>query len=98
MTEHFPRGTRVSNPPAGYALWVELPEGTDCMALFRLCAAQGITFGPGPLFTATDRYRNCLRLSFSGAWDVATQEALAVVGQMACRVVASMEPSQVLAA
>ncbi|MFC7459629.1 PLP-dependent aminotransferase family protein [Hydrogenophaga defluvii] len=98
VTEHFPRGTRVSNPPAGYALWVELPEGTDCMALFRLCAAQGITFGPGPLFTATDRYRNCLRLSFSGAWDVPTQEALAVVGQMACRVVASADTSHPMAA
>ena len=68
------------------------------MALFRQCAAQGITFGPGPLFTATDRYRNCLRLSLSGSWDAATQEALAVVGQMACRVVASDDTSHPMAA
>lgn len=96
--QHFPRGTRVSNPPSGYALWVELPEGTDSMALFRLCTAQGITFGPGPLFTATDRYRNCLRLSLSGGWGPGTQEALAVVGHMACRVVASADTSHPMAA
>jgi DNA-binding transcriptional MocR family regulator len=66
--------------------------------VFRLCAAQGITFGPGPLFTATDRYRNCLRLSLSGSWDPATQEALAMVGQMACRVVASGDTPQAMAA
>ena len=71
---------------------------THCWAMARTRTVLGIAFLPGQLFSASGRYRNCLRLSFSGAWDVPTQEALAVVGQMACRVVASVDTSHPMAA
>jgi len=80
----FPKGTHVSDPPAGYTLWVELPDGFDSMVLFERCRAQGITVGPGPLFCASERYRNCLRLSFAGIWSGVEQAALAEVGRLAC--------------
>lgn len=83
IAAHFPRGTRVSNPPAGYTLWVELPPEHDAMALFERCTAEGISFGPGALFTATDRFNACLRLSFAAAWAEAEQQALARIGQLA---------------
>jgi len=83
IAAHFPRGTRVSNPPAGYTLWVELPPEQDAMALFERCTAEGISFGPGALFTATDRFNGCLRLSFAGAWTLAEQRALGRMGQLA---------------
>lgn len=83
IASHFPRGTRVSNPPAGYTLWVELPPDMDAMALFHQCAAHGITVGPGELFTATDRFNHCLRLSFAGPWGELEQQALARVGLLA---------------
>ena len=79
----FPRGTRVSNPPAGYTLWIELPPDVDSMQLHRLCTAQGIAFGPGALFTATDRFGSCLRLSFAGIWGERERQALCQVGRMA---------------
>jgi DNA-binding transcriptional MocR family regulator len=83
IAHHFPQGTRVSNPPSGDTLWLELSPAINCMDLFRRCASEGITFGPGELFTATDRYRHCLRLNFSGPWNAATMQALARIGEIA---------------
>lgn len=83
IAHHFPTGTRVSNPPSGDTLWLELAPGFSSMDLFRRCAAEGITFGPGELFTATDRYRNCLRLNFSGPWNPVSMQALARIGEIA---------------
>lgn len=83
ISETFPRGTRVSAPWSGYTLWVELPDGWDTMRLFRACRDEGITFGPGALFTATDRFATCLRLSFAGVWSDVERCALARIGQVA---------------
>lgn len=80
----FPYGTRVADPPAGYTLWVELPAGMDSNILFSRCKAIGIIVGPGQLFCASQRYQHCLRLSFSGAWGLVEQAALAEVGRLAC--------------
>lgn len=82
ISQSFPRGTRVSAPSAGYTLWVELPEGLDAMVLFQRCVAEGITFGPGSLFTATDRFSHCLRLSFAGQWSEVERRALARMGEL----------------
>lgn len=84
IAHHFPTGTRVSHPPAGDTLWLELAPDFSSMELFRRCAAEGITFGPGKFFTATDRYRNCLRLNFSGPWNAVHMQALARIGDIAC--------------
>jgi DNA-binding transcriptional MocR family regulator len=83
IAHHFPTGTRVSNPPSGDTLWLELHPAIASMDLFKRCASEGITFGPGELFTATDRYRNCLRLNFSGPWNAITMQALARIGEIA---------------
>ncbi len=84
----FPRGTRISDPPSGYTLWVELPAGSDSLALFHQGAAQGITFGPGALFSATDRFNHCMRLSFAGAWGERERKALRELGRLATEQVA----------
>lgn len=83
IAQHFPPGTRVSNPPSGDTLWLELTPGFSSMELFRRCAAEGITFGPGEFFTATDRYRHCLRLNFSGPWTTLEMQALVRIGEIA---------------
>ncbi|MFM7001624.1 MAG: PLP-dependent aminotransferase family protein, partial [Limnohabitans sp.] len=60
-----------------------LPQGMNSMLLFEQAASEGIAFGPGQLFSATDRYAHCLRLSFSGAWGEAEKAGLARLGQLA---------------
>lgn len=84
VAQSFPKGTRVSDPVAGYTLWVEVP-GLDSMQLYGLAVAEGIRFGPGKLFSATDRYNHCLRLSFSGAWGPAEQQGVQRLGALAHR-------------
>ena len=83
IAQHFPAGTRVSNPPSGYTLWLEMDANLDSMALFQRCASEGITFRPGSLFTATDRFRHCLRLSLSAQWDDRAKTALTRSGAIA---------------
>lgn len=82
ISECFPSGTRVSRPASGYTLWVELPETFNTMELFKQCMAQGISFGPGALFTATDRFNHCLRLSFAGTWTDVERQALRKIGEI----------------
>ena len=81
--ETFPPGTRVTDPGAGYVLWVELPRGVDSIELYRRCLEQRIVIVPGPVFTTTDRYRNCLRLNAEGSWNAQTEQALRTVGAIA---------------
>ncbi len=91
VQQHFPAGTRSNDPPAGYALWVELPHGVDGMALFHACRRHGIAIAPGSLFCASQRYRHFLRLSFAGALGPQEQAALAEVGRQACSLVSEGE-------
>ncbi|GAB3366857.1 MULTISPECIES: aminotransferase-like domain-containing protein [Giesbergeria] len=83
IAQSFPKGTRVSAPPSGYTLWLELPEQFDAMQLFRQCQREDIIFGPGGLFSATDRFDHCLRLSFAGPWTHVEKRALVRMGELA---------------
>ena len=58
----FPPGTTVTRPQGGFVLWVQLPTGFDSRKLYPVALEQGITIGPGPIFSARGRFRNCIRL------------------------------------
>jgi len=79
----FPAGTRLSQPQGGYVLWVELPPRVDAMKLYALALAQGITIGPGHMFSASADYRHFIRLNYSYPWSRQIEDALKVVGRLA---------------
>ena len=81
----FPDGTRVSRPQGGFVLWLQLPDGTDSLAMHRRALREGIHFLPGPLFSANEQYRNCLRLSCGQAWDTKIEGAVRRLGKLAER-------------
>lgn len=87
VAESFPKGTRVTDPPGGFILWVELPAGSDSMALFEACLKERICIAPGGMFSTTGRYGHCLRLGVGGRWDEAQRQALRRVGELAHGVV-----------
>ncbi|MGJ7534544.1 MULTISPECIES: PLP-dependent aminotransferase family protein [unclassified Variovorax] len=87
IAQHFPKGTRVTDPPGGFILWVELPQGVDSLALFQACLAEGIVISPGTMFSATNHFRNCIRLALAGLWDDAHRHALRRVGALAATMV-----------
>jgi DNA-binding transcriptional MocR family regulator len=85
LVDHWPQGTRVSEPAGGMALWVELPEAIEGQALFEAALAKGIGILPGHLFSNRGDYRHHVRLSCGLAWDTKTQAALRTVGRLARR-------------
>ncbi len=79
---HFPAGTRVTQPTGGYFLWFEFPEQVDSLQLFQLALAQGISLAPGPIFSATRRFRNCARLNHGHPWDTQSEQAMELLGRI----------------
>jgi len=79
----FPAGTRVTRPAGGFVLWLELPEAVDTRALFDAALAEGICFAPGDVFSASGRYRNCLRLSCGHPWNARIETGVARLGALA---------------
>ena len=83
IAESFPRGTRVTRPSGAYIVWVELPKGCDTVALFEKLLERGITVAPGPMFSASQRYGNCMRLSVGQNWGEKHERALREIGHLA---------------
>lgn len=82
VMEVFPEGTRISQPQGGFVLWVELPEGTDSVALARRALRQGVSVAPGPLFSASGKYGNFIRLSCARVWDAQLDRALLTLAKL----------------
>jgi DNA-binding transcriptional MocR family regulator len=72
----FPQGTRISRPQGGFVIWVELPEGTDSFSIARRALRQRISVAPGPLFSASGKYKNYIRLSSAREWDARLENGL----------------------
>lgn len=79
----FPTDTKVSRPMGGFALWLELPKRFDSRALFDEALDHGICFAPGDVFSASRRYRNCLRLSAASAWSDSIEDGVRRLGRLA---------------
>ncbi|MFT6286524.1 MAG: DNA-binding transcriptional MocR family regulator [Alcanivorax sp.] len=82
IASYFPAGAKVSRPMGGYFLWLELPGGIDSMALYHSAQEEGINFAPGPMFSASGEYRNCLRLNYGVPSDC-IQSAVKTLGALA---------------
>lgn len=81
VRHYFPCGICVSRPQGGFMMWVELPEAFDAVRLNRELRDSHIQIAVGSLFSASGKYRNCLRLSFAVTLDDRVEQALAKVGQ-----------------
>lgn len=78
----FPEDTRISQPQGGFVLWVELPAGTDSFALVRRALRQGVSIAPGPLFSASGKFGNFIRLSCARTWDAQLERALLTLAKL----------------
>src|SRR3984893_16872120 len=83
VSRYFPPGTRMTQPRGGFVIWVELPHRLDSLSLFDTAIRQGINFAPGPLFSATGRYRNFLRLNCGRRMTPELDEAVGRLGRLA---------------
>lgn len=83
VAQSFPRGTRVSQPGGGHLLWVEMPTAVDCVRLHERALAEGTSIAPGILFSASGRYRNCIRLNCALPWSDRLEDAIERLGAIA---------------
>jgi DNA-binding transcriptional MocR family regulator len=83
VKRYFPEGTKMSYPQGGFLLWVELPKGIDCVALNNHLSEKKISIAPGILFTATKKYRNCLRLNYANEANEEIRAAIQTIGETA---------------
>ena len=79
---YFPAGTRATRPLGGYFLWVELPAGADALEIHRKALELGISVAPGPIFSATRAFANCLRLNYGHPWDAVSERAMRTLGRL----------------
>jgi DNA-binding transcriptional MocR family regulator len=82
VTKYFPAPTKVTRPAGGYVLWVELPAAVDSVQLFEDALPEGISIAPGPIFSATERFRNFIRLSCGVTWCDRVEDALIRLGRL----------------
>lgn len=80
ISQHFPSDTKVTQPQGGFVLWVELAEDIDTLQLTQRALQQKISIAPGQIFSATQKYRNCIRLSCAQPWTSELENVLKTLG------------------
>lgn len=80
LRRHFPCGICVTRPQGGYLVWIELPEALDTVRLNRKLKESHIQIAVGSLFSASGKYRNCLRLNYAQPFTDKTENALKILG------------------
>ena len=83
VLRHFPQTTKVNRPSGGFVLWVVMPESVDSMQLYELALKHGIGICPGTMFSASQRYRDCIRMNCGMPWSERVERAIAQLGELA---------------
>ncbi len=78
----WPGEVRVSTPQGGLAVWVELPERVDTLSAYLPALERGVVITPGPLFSVSGQFSNCLRISFAHPWNDARMAALGLLPEL----------------
>ena len=82
IARHFPPGTRLSLPPGGLNLWVELPAGASALQLFEQALREGIRLAPGSMFSNSGRYDAFVRFGCTLEFDERIDEAYRTLGRL----------------
>ncbi|AGO54308.1 putative HTH-type transcriptional regulator YjiR [Serratia plymuthica 4Rx13] len=100
IMKYFPPGTRVSQPRGGFMLWIELDDEFDTLRLNRYLEQQGVQIAVGSIFSASGKYRNCLRINYAPKLTPEIEQAVSRVGKTIQRLllapVADIESAQAL--
>jgi 2-aminoadipate transaminase len=78
LEEFFPHEVTWTHPKGGLFLWVTMPEGIDCQAVFRSALAENVAFVPGDCFYPNGGDEGCrhMRLNFSHSQPEQIQEGI----------------------
>lgn len=85
VTELFPAGIKLTRPAGGFVLWVELPKKVSALKLHDLALAEKISIAPGPMFSASQGFKNFIRLSCGHPWSPEIERAVGTLGRLVKR-------------
>jgi 2-aminoadipate transaminase len=83
LERHLPRGTAVTRPDGGLAIWVTLPDALDALALLPDAKRRGVVYSPGTLFFPDGRRSSSLRLVVGAAAPEQIERAVRALGEAA---------------
>ena len=86
LLDALPEGSIVSDPDGGFVLWIQCPPDVDAIQLYRAAAEEHIVIAPGPIFSASGRYENCLRLNVAVEHERDLERAVVRLGILADRI------------
>lgn len=79
----FPEDTKMTLPAGGFLLWVEMPKSIDSVVLNEALSEHRISIAPGILFTASKKYRHCLRINYANEPTEEIRLAVQIIGDLA---------------
>ena len=82
LERYFPSVTTLSSPVGGFSYWITLPDSVNTSVLAQDALKKDIAIAPGELFSASGKYKNALRLTYSGDWNHRTELALKTLGEL----------------
>ena len=72
----------MSRPSGGFILWVSLPGRVNTQELHVRALQQGISIAPGLIFSNTEQFNNCLRLTCGIPWIRESERAMMTLGML----------------
>ena len=91
IEKYFPKGTTISRPQGGYALWIELDQSINAFELYQTAIKQHISIAPGQIFSTDGRFSNFIRISYGGVYDQAIDNSLKVLGKICLETITQAE-------
>jgi DNA-binding transcriptional MocR family regulator len=82
VTRYFPSSIRMTYPQGGYLLWIVLPDTIDTTQLNLRLADYSFSIAAGTLFTASEKFKHCLRINYAQAMTSEIEKAIATIGNV----------------
>jgi DNA-binding transcriptional MocR family regulator len=83
VSRYFPANCSISDPQGGFVIWVQMPPEVYAFTLHEAAIKKGIAFLPGPLFSASNKFSNYIRLNCSNPWTPTIEASIKLLGEIA---------------
>lgn len=82
IIEYFPGDVKLSRPEGGFVLWLEMSQKVNAYRLYEQAMQYHISIAPGQIFSASNHYRNCIRIGYGRPYDEQVEYGLKTLGNI----------------
>jgi DNA-binding transcriptional MocR family regulator len=82
MYEYFPQDIKITQPKGGFVVWVEMHKKADGYKLHKRALKSNIGIAPGQIFSSSEQFQNCFRLSYGTPWSDKMERGLKTLGEL----------------